>query len=79
MADLSFYNDLDKLLNVMPSIITNSLNKDELDDLVELVMDLGRKPEARFSTGDIKYISDNIITDDDINFENNHLIWIDIL
>ncbi len=68
MGELSFYNDLDKLLNVMPSIVTKNLRKDELDDLVELVMDLGRKPEARFSTGDIKYICDSLVTDDDINY-----------
>ena len=68
MGELSFYNDLDKLLNVMPSVITKNLNKNELDDLVELVMDLGRKPEARFSTGDIKYISDNPVTEEDINY-----------
>ena len=48
MAELSFYNDMDKLMAVMPPIITENLKKDELDDLVELVMDLGRKPEARF-------------------------------
>ena len=58
MGELSFYNDLDKLLAVMPQIVTSNLQKSELDDLVELVMDLGRKPEARFSTGEIKYISE---------------------
>ena len=45
-------------------ITEDSSFKDDLGadsiDLVELVMDLGRKPEARFSTGDIKYISENI-------------------
>ena len=68
MGELSFYNDLDKLLAVMPPIITENLNKSELDDLVELVMDLGRNPEARFSTGEIKYISENLVSESDINY-----------
>jgi len=68
MGELSFYNDLEKLLNVMPQIITSNLKKEELDDLVELVMDLGRKPEARFSSGEIKYISEKLVTEDEINY-----------
>ncbi len=68
MAELSFYNDLEKLLDVMPSVIVNNLQKNELDDLVELVMDLGRMPEARFASGEIRYISDKLISSDDIKF-----------
>ncbi|MDD3593259.1 MAG: AAA family ATPase [Candidatus Gastranaerophilales bacterium] len=68
MNELSFYNDLEKILNVMPKIITDNINQQELNDLTEIVLDLGRVPEMRFSTGEIKYLSDKLVTPDDIKY-----------
>jgi stage III sporulation protein SpoIIIAA len=43
-------NDLDLLLEALPSTIQQSLlyQTDNLNDLIEIVMDLGRLPEARY-------------------------------
>jgi hypothetical protein len=42
-------DDLDKLLAVLPPRIRQALEaRPDLSELLEVVMDLGRKPEARF-------------------------------
>nr|YP_009399537.1 hypothetical protein [Dictyomenia sonderi]ARW69143.1 hypothetical protein [Dictyomenia sonderi] len=45
-------DDLDKLLNILPEFIKDPLNKHPNKKfLIEIVMDLGRRPEARFPDG----------------------------
>ena len=44
-----FGNDLQLLIDVLPQRIRRELQKHDLDDLIEVVMDLGRVPEARFA------------------------------
>nr|YP_010619109.1 hypothetical protein PNW47_pgp073 [Pterosiphonia complanata]WAX03122.1 hypothetical protein [Pterosiphonia complanata] len=45
-------DDLDKLLNILPEFIKKPLNKHSSKKmLIEIVMDLGRRPEARFPNG----------------------------
>ena len=44
--------DLDKLLDNLPFFIEENLNnKYTKDKLIEIVIDLGRRPEVRFTTG----------------------------
>jgi stage III sporulation protein SpoIIIAA len=44
--------DLDKLLENLPFFINENLvNHSNKHQLIEIVMDLGRRPEARFTTG----------------------------
>jgi stage III sporulation protein SpoIIIAA len=60
--------DLDKLLENLPFFIRETLiahpNKDQL---IEIVMDLGRRPEARFLTGP-EYLSQKIISWQDLDY-----------
>ncbi|MGH7954425.1 MAG: AAA family ATPase [Gloeomargaritales cyanobacterium] len=60
--------DLDKLLCNLPFFIQENLkihpNKDKL---IEIVMDLGRRPEARFSSGP-EYLSQKIISWQDLDY-----------
>ena len=45
--------ELDLVLNVLPPGVANILQaRDDLDQLLEVVLDLGRLPEARFVSGD---------------------------
>ena len=47
-------DDLSALLDSLPPRVTNPLRqKDELHDLLEVILDLGRAPEARFPSGDV--------------------------
>jgi len=61
-------DDLDKLLNNLPFFIYQHLytysNKEKL---IEIVLDLGRRPEARFTTGP-EYLSQKIISWQDIDY-----------
>jgi stage III sporulation protein SpoIIIAA len=61
-------HDLKKLLNNLPCFLYTYLethpNKDKL---IEIVLDLGRRPEARFTTGP-EYLSQKIISWQDIDY-----------
>jgi stage III sporulation protein SpoIIIAA len=59
-------DDLTKLLNILPSSIRDRINTHpQRDTLVEVVMDLGRRPEARFP-GRAEYLSETPITQTDL-------------
>jgi stage III sporulation protein SpoIIIAA len=61
-------DDLHKLLEIFPLAIRKTIeNHPQKDSLIEIVIDLGRKPEARFPQG-TTYLSDNHITREDIQY-----------
>ena len=61
-------NDLEKLLENLPFFIQQNLkNHSKKDKLIEIVMDLGRRPEARFTTGP-EYLSQKIVSWQDIDY-----------
>ncbi len=48
------HDELEQLLSALPPRVTGKLREqEELDDLLEVILDLGRLPEARFSYGDV--------------------------
>ena len=60
--------DLDKLLENLPFFIQETLiNHPNKDQLIEIVMDLGRRSEARFLTGP-QYLSQKIISWQDLDY-----------
>ncbi len=60
-------DDLDKLLGILPDPIQQRLAQHpQKDVLVEVVMDLGRRPEARFP-GQAEYLSDIPVSLADLN------------
>nr|AWT38917.1 hypothetical protein ycf45 [Eunotogramma sp.] len=61
-------NDLEKLLDNLPFFIQRRLrNHLKKEKLIEIVLDLGRRPEARFTTGP-EYLSQKVISWQDIDF-----------
>jgi stage III sporulation protein SpoIIIAA len=63
---LRITDDLDLLLSVLPERIQRALREiGRASDLIEIVMDLGRLPEARFVDGEI-YLSNEEISLDDL-------------
>jgi stage III sporulation protein SpoIIIAA len=61
-------NDLEKLIENLPFFLQEHLNKhNSKDQLLEIVLDLGRRPEARFIYGP-EYLSQKIISWQDIDF-----------
>jgi stage III sporulation protein SpoIIIAA len=61
-------NDLEKLIENLPFFLQEYLNKHTYkDQLIEIVLDLGRRPEARFVHGP-EYLSQKIISWQDIDY-----------
>lgn len=61
-------NDLKKLIDNLPFFLQEHLNQHpNKDKLIEIVLDLGRRPEARFVSGP-EYLSQKIISWQDIDF-----------
>ena len=62
------HDELQQLLGVLPGRITQTLREQEdLDDLLEVVLDLGRLPEARFSHGDV-LLGDEPVSREDLQY-----------
>ena len=61
-------NDLEKLIDNLPFFLQEQLkNHNSCDQLIEIVLDLGRRPEARFINGP-EYLSQKIISWQDIDY-----------
>ena len=72
-SSLQFQNDVEKLISIMPPKIANSLEYDKLEDVIEIVLDIGRLSEIRHSGGKIEKIGTELISEEDINFVTSHL------
>jgi len=65
--------DLDRLIRILPKSIQQSINEHpDKDILIEIVMDLGRRPEARFPTHP-EYLSQQVITWQDLDYSIKRL------
>src|SRR5690606_30262606 len=61
-------DNLEQLLDVLPPDIRDVLiGMDNLSELLEIVLDLGRRPEARFPDGFV-YLSEEPVTREDIDY-----------
>ena len=61
-------DDLEKLIENLPFFLQEQLNQHtNKDQLIEIVLDLGRRPEARFVDGP-RYLSQKIISWQDIDY-----------
>ena len=68
MSNVQFHSDLDRLIEILPPKITKYLDAEALSDVIELVLDLGRQPEIRHSDGNIDYLGEDNIVDEDIKY-----------
>jgi len=65
--------DLDRLVEILPKSIQESINRHpDKDIIIEVIMDLGRRPEARFPTHP-EYLSPNVITWQDLDYSIKRL------
>lgn len=65
-------DNLDELLAVLPPGLAAQIEEDERGQLIEVVLDLGRKPEARF-TDRYEYLREEVITREDLDFVESRL------
>ncbi len=68
MSNLQFQNDLDRLTEVLPDKVKKHISYEKMEDVIEIVLDIGRTPEIRHSGGKIEYLGDEFVTEDDINY-----------
>jgi stage III sporulation protein SpoIIIAA len=65
---LQITDDLDKLLDILPPECRQPLSeREDLTELIEVVLDLGRYPEARFP-GDFEFLAGDYVTRADIDY-----------
>jgi len=61
-------DDLDELLDVLPTRVSGPLRIDDRrSDLLEVVMDLGREPEARYPGREV-ILSSDVVTNADLDY-----------
>lgn len=64
---------LQLLLNVLPQRIQDALSRMDLQEMIEIVLDLGRVPEARFADGTIVDLGDTLVTEVEIRHVVNQV------
>ncbi|MSQ14637.1 MAG: AAA family ATPase [Dehalococcoidia bacterium] len=65
-------DDLDHLLDALPQHIARRLHERPGDNLLEVVLDLGRLPEARYPEEEV-VLSDREVTEEDITYVVAHI------
>ena len=73
MSNLQFHNDLDRLLEILPERVRRLMTYEQMEDVIEIVLDIGRTPEIRHATGKIEYIGNDFVTDEDISYITSHI------
>ena len=68
MDKIQFHNDLRRLIEILPPKIVEALKPYNLDDAIELVLDLGRVGEIRYSDGKTVFLGENYIEESDIEY-----------
>ena len=68
MSNIQFENDLEKLIAILPEKIRGHITHESMADVIEIVMDIGRIPEIRHSSGKIEYLDTSEVTDEDISY-----------
>jgi stage III sporulation protein SpoIIIAA len=73
MTQLKITDDLDALLGVLPKSVVDAVHKaDDYDNLLEIILDLGRIPTARFVDREIA-LRDSEVTRAEIDFVDEHI------
>ena len=68
MSNLQFQNDLDRLIEILPDKVRKHISYGQMDDVIEIVLDIGRTPEVRHAGGRIEYLGSETVNDEDISF-----------
>ncbi|HEX9997896.1 MAG TPA: R3H domain-containing nucleic acid-binding protein [Abditibacterium sp.] len=59
-------DNLDELLAILPTDLCAAISPEERPNLIEIVLDLGRKPEARF-VGRTQYLRDGVVSREELD------------
>jgi len=66
-------DDLEAMLAVFPLEVARAVqSRDNFDNLLEVILDLGRNPSARFTTGEVELL-DSPVTHDDLRYVTDRI------
>ncbi|MDD3436954.1 MAG: AAA family ATPase [Candidatus Gastranaerophilales bacterium] len=68
MDKVQFHSDLDRLIEILPEKVKRHIDYEKMDDVIEIVLDIGRMPEIRHSGGRIEGFGVEPITDEDLSY-----------
>ncbi|MDD3237321.1 MAG: hypothetical protein PHV37_04410 [Candidatus Gastranaerophilales bacterium] len=68
MDKVQFHNDLARLLEILPPKITACMKNTNQDDIIELVLDLGRVGEVRHADGKTEFLGHDYISEGDLEY-----------
>ena len=68
MSNVQFHSDLDRLIEILPPKVKRHIDYENMADVIEIVLDIGRLPEIRHAEGKIECFGSEPITDDDISY-----------
>ena len=68
MSNIQFHNDLDKMAEILPEKVKRHITYERMEDVIEIVLDIGRTPEIRHSSGKIEYLDCSFVNEEDINY-----------
>ncbi len=66
MNKVQFHSDLDRLIEILPDKVRKHINYDNMEDVIEIVLDIGRLPEVRHSGGKIDCLGSVLIDESDL-------------
>src|SRR4051812_46047491 len=67
-GEVRITDNLEQLLQVLPRDVCLALQQEKRDEeLLEIVLDLGRQPEARFTSGSV-YLTDRMVDQADLEY-----------
>ncbi|MGE0128276.1 MAG: R3H domain-containing nucleic acid-binding protein [Blastocatellales bacterium] len=71
--DVISVDNLDLLLGMLPPHIREAIIREqELESLIEIVLDLGRQPEARYP-GHAAYLNESVVTREDLHYAESRV------
>ena len=73
MSNLQFQNDLERLIEVVPAKVKQHVDYKKMDDVIEIVLDIGRIPEIRHANGGIEYLGKEVINYEDIKYVTDRI------
>ena len=68
MNDVQFHSDLDRLIEILPQKVKKHINYENMNDVIEIVLDIGRLPEVRHSGGKIDCFGVEPILEEDLAY-----------
>ncbi len=68
MNNVQFHSDLDRLIEILPPRVTKHMNYENMEDVIEIVLDMGRMPEIRHAGGKIDCLGVEPINGEDLSY-----------